>query len=97
MKKRYVICVDGANAEQENKITALIKSINLGWWHRMGNVWLVYDSSDRYTALTLRDALRKEVPSPTFLVLALDDGGARWGGFGAPEMFKWLHRNWSGE
>jgi hypothetical protein len=94
MKRRYVICIDDATAEQENKVTAFLKENKVGWWHWIKNIWLVYDNTDKWpTAGTLRAQITSAVPGPTFLIILLDEGNG-WSGYGPPKMYEWIHKNW---
>ncbi len=98
MKKRFVVALDSSAKSQNESFISYIKDNRLGWWHWIGNFWLLVDSSGTLTAAKLRTDLGEIYQGVNKLVLELRDNDDTWAGFGPKtenkDMFAWLKRNW---
>lgn len=93
MALRFVLALDSATPEDQNKVTNYLKSQSLGYWHWFRDVWLVTDPSYRWSVALLRDRLQEQVPGATMLILPVEAGN-QWAGHGRKETFEWLHDEW---
>jgi hypothetical protein len=95
MTKRFIIVLDTCTKEQEEAVRLSIK--DLTWWHWLPNVWLLTDTTGAFSAITLRDHIRKAIPMVYILVFELNDKGDTWAGYGPSteqrNMFDWIRRN----
>jgi hypothetical protein len=95
MKRRFVICVNEANKEQQDIITQFFReSSKLGFWHWFSDVWLVTDQNNDWTATKLRDKMNSLIPGAHKLVIQID-GQNTWATFGKKKSFRWLQKTWS--
>ncbi len=98
MKKRFVVAIGTSTPEQDQAFREWISG-SYGWWHWIGNVWLIVDLNGMLTAAVIRDQLLECYPGVTTLVLELGvSESCTWSGFGPNteqrNMFKWLENNW---
>lgn len=100
MTRRFIVGVDGMTPEQNKALADRLASLGCGWWHWIGNFWLVSDSSGKLTNSVLRDVVLEIAPGGTNLVLEVV-GSTNWSGFGPNSqgnekhnMFRWLQDNW---
>lgn len=94
MKRRFVICVDNPTIEQQDKLTNHFDDHpNFGYWHWFRDTWLVVDPTNTYTALTMRDLIKKTIPGAYTMVFLVDDG-TDWAGFGSKKMYDWMNETW---
>jgi hypothetical protein len=95
MKRRFVVFVDRATPEQQNVITQFFHNTkDVGFWHWFTDAWLVTDSTMKWTAPQLRNALKEIVPRLQLLVLQIDKVSS-FAAFGDDQMFPWLRDVWS--
>lgn len=93
MANKFIILVDESfTARERDLITKHFKG-KLGYWHWIGNVWLLATKQDSYTASSIRDEVKSIVPKGMILVLDLNED--TWAGFGQKKKFEWMHKNWS--
>lgn len=80
------------------KFLAYIKENGLGWWHWLGDSWLLVDKSLQLTADNVRDKLNEIYGCHNMVILIRGDGTDTWAGFGpkAEErgFFPWIRTNW---
>lgn len=95
--RKFAVAVEGMSKEQEKAFLAFCKSKKLGWWHWIGNFWLLLDSSDSVSVSDIRDGIKSITGSSACIVLAVRESGA-WAGVSKTEpkgkMFEWIRRNW---
>ena len=98
MKKRYIVCIDNSNKEQDESFIAYIKEYGLGWWHWLSNVWLIVDKNGKLSAGEIRDKLRLIYVGEHTMVIEMRANGDTWAGFGPKSddknMFEWMKKNW---
>jgi hypothetical protein len=92
MKRRFIVMVDDATREQQNKLTAYFRS-KVGFWHYFSDIWLVVESKMDWEPRSLRDEVRNLLPGKSVLVFAVESP-QRWAAFGKIGMFKWLKDEW---
>ncbi len=94
MKRNFVVCVDDATREQQDKLTQFFKEeANVGYWHWFNDLWLVTDPYNNWSAGSLRDKIREMLPGAHNVVIQID-GSNTWSGFGNTKMFEWFHDTW---
>jgi len=97
MKRRYIICFDDLNSDQEKLVTEYMKQKKLPWWHWVGDTWFAVDQAGLYSATTLRDDLMKIVKE-RLIVIELNEQKDTWAGVRVndPEkkMFDWFKKLW---
>jgi len=97
MKKRYIICVNDSNKEQNNLFMEYIKENGLGWWHYIDNFWLLTDISGKLSASIIRDQLNI-IYGVRNMVIEINQNSDNWAGFGPQNenenMFDWIQKNW---
>jgi hypothetical protein len=102
MKKRFIVAVDSATAEQDEAFREYVRVNRLGWWHWLSHLWLLVDPTGSQTASRLTDVLLGIYPGVSTLVLELreDSPGVfsgHWSGYGPASeegnMFAWIRRN----
>ena len=59
MKKRFIVCLENSNNEQDDLFLNFIKENGLGWWHYIGNFWLLTDAYGKLSANLIRDKLNE--------------------------------------
>ena len=95
MKRRFIIVVNGATAQQQNAVSAIFTNRpNIGYWHWYNDMWLVVDLTNAWTAETLRNKLNEVVPANHKFVSEVGHGMG-WAVFGNTETFPWLHNDWT--
>jgi hypothetical protein len=101
MAKRFIVCLDGSNAEQHELFKKYIDEHKLGWWHWLNNIWLISDSSNKLDSEIIRDKVTEIYSNINSLVIELKGSSENdtWSGFGPQgeknNMFEWLHNTWS--
>ncbi len=101
MRKRFIIAVDVASAEQEKAVTEFLKEKTGYWWHWIKNFWLTIDSKGTITAGELTKGIKECAPGSNILVLEMPEGKFAWYGFGPAnkkdrkfDMSEWLLKSW---
>jgi hypothetical protein len=94
--KRYIIAVTGLTKTDEKSFIEFIRENECNWWHRIENVWLIVDKSEKTSADRIRTFLKEISNSRVGFVDEIRS--ETWSGF-APkntieETFSWLYRNW---
>ena len=99
MRKRFIIGLDSTTKEQNEAFLEFVKEHGVGWWHWLGNFWLLADSGGRFSADDVRNKLKETHPGVHTLVIELSEHGDTWAGYGPKSenrnMFKWLRETWS--
>lgn len=88
---KFIVCTSNATAEQQNAITRLLASKDVGYWHWIADTWIVKDSTDSLKASSLRDEIRAVSNGCSVLVMKAEVN--TWAGYGKKNMFKWLREN----
>jgi hypothetical protein len=99
MKKRFVIGISQATAQQETAFVEHIKP-NCAWWHWVTNLWLLVDANGVYTAATLRDLINAYFPGANTMVIELSPDGADLWAATVPagnlsQAKEWLENTWT--
>ncbi|AWI50616.1 hypothetical protein DDU33_03510 [Actinobacillus porcitonsillarum] len=93
MSKKFIVLVDEAfTTDERNTISKYLKD-KFGYWHWIGNAWLLITSRDTDTSQNIRDELIKLVNRGTIIVLDISNNNG-WAGFGNTKKFEWMHKNW---
>lgn len=93
MVQRFVVALDSASQEEQDKITNYLKSKSFGYWHWFRDLWLVTDPTYSWSVAMLRDKLQEQVPGTTMLIVPVENG-TQWAGYGSKQSFEWLHDEW---
>lgn len=100
-RKRFVIILQNSTSKEQNdRFINWVENQRFGWWHWVGNAWLIVGN----TSLSAADVRDK---ANTFfgmcnLVQEISGPYVRWAGFGPngtgekKNMFTWLERHWWG-
>ncbi|RDE92892.1 hypothetical protein DPW01_01085 [Aggregatibacter aphrophilus] len=92
MSKRFIVLIDeDFTKEQRNRLTQYFKG-KFGYWHWIGNAWLLSTSRDSDTSTSIRDELRNILNKG--LILVLDMSNNNWAAFGDKKKTEWFHKNW---
>lgn len=98
MKKRFIVALDSSTSEQDKIFINYLKAKNVGWWHWLNNLWLIYTDTGDLTARKIRDDLNVIYPTTNKIIFELSGDSDTWSGFGPSSeernMFKWIHENW---
>ena len=79
MKNRFFVAVQLTQAG-EAAFLAFLKEQNMGWWHRVPNVWLLTSRKEEVSATLIRDKLRAiGTTSPSALVMQVPED-VTWAG-----------------
>jgi len=104
MKRRFVLATNSTTAAEDQVFKDRLNAEfpGLGWWHRLGELWLITESKGRLDAKRLRDLARECFSGKRLLVLEINADGDTWAGLGEPagntkETFAWLHTQWKKE
>ncbi|MBY8177982.1 hypothetical protein KW520_21545 [Vibrio fluvialis] len=92
-------------AEQldEKKFIEYLDTQELGWWHWIGNFWLITNkTSTNITTRDLQEKVTELSSSPRNFVLEINgEAHPPWHGFGPntppQDMFEWLHNTWDSD
>jgi hypothetical protein len=97
MKRRFIVAIDGMTDQQESTFISYIQNQGLGWWHWIGNFWLLVSIDKKLNADEIRDKLLEIVPEKYSLVLEVHNS-ISWYGFGLnkppKDMFNWIKETW---
>ncbi|MDV7386049.1 hypothetical protein R4446_00010 [Acinetobacter baumannii] len=99
MKRRFVICLQNITEEQKKNLKEMLKANGVGWWNWVGDTWFVVDNKEKFTAATLRDAVKPIVSKDRFIVLEINEKGDTWAGVTVNDkegkMFSWIKKFWN--
>lgn len=96
MNSRYVILTDAAPKEERNALTNYLKGKS-HYWHHFADSWLVVDTKNQWTASSLREAAKLQMPTAHVLVLKVGQPETpSWSGYGPTKIFAWLKSSWLG-
>ena len=93
--KHFVIGTNRTTPEQDAQFLKILRErwSRLGWWHQVGETWLVIDATDTLTVTDLRDAAMVAFPGIYLMVLQVLP--LNWSGFGPNDtMFPWMREWW---
>ncbi|WP_025267084.1 hypothetical protein [Bibersteinia trehalosi] len=94
-KKRYIILIDeNFPSEVRNNITSFIKQKGFGYWHWIGNVWLI-TVNEEWTSKKLRDEIKQFISNDGLLVVLNSSHSQGWATFGNSRKSEWLRHNWN--
>lgn len=94
MNKRYIILIDeDYPSDVRNNITKFCKEQQFGYWHWIGNVWLV-TVKNTWTSKRLRDEIKKMIPNEGLLVVLNATESSGWATYGNSKKSKWLKEYW---
>ena len=89
--KTYLIGYDLNKSGQDyKKLIDQIKKIGT-WWHCLDSTWII-KCKDTYTAVSIRDYLKKYIDSNDELLVVRLSGEGAWCGF-SQDCSKWLKDN----
>ena len=94
MKLYFATISETSSAEQCDAITNYIKQRGWGYWHHIGNSWIIATKGDDdLTAGTLRDTLLEYAPGCINLVVefTVED----WGAYSPSSTHDWLRSYFS--
>lgn len=93
--KRFVLGTDRTTPEQDRAFIDILnmRHPGIGWWHQLGEMWLISTHSDSLTTAELRDAATQAFPGVSLIVIEAA-GPNCWSGFGTPKEFTWLSGSW---
>jgi hypothetical protein len=98
MKRRYIICVNNSNVEQQKKFIEFLTRPSVGYWHWLSNTWLVVVENDALSMQQLMDTSKTLFDNEYSLVIEINNNGDTWTGYGPngveKNMFTWLINNW---
>ena len=100
MKRRFVVLLDSATPEQDEKFKEWVKKQGFAYWHWLSQSWLLTSPDRDVMAVDIRTNARKIYNGCHLLVLELKETGHdTWAGFGPSSektnMFRWIRKNWS--
>jgi hypothetical protein len=99
MRKRFIVALQFATAEQNTAFLNFIKNAGLAWWHWIPNFWLLIDHKGESSAVEIRDKVREIFPTQNNIVIELAAANDTWAAFGPMsmerDMFSWLQNYWS--
>ena len=95
MKNRFILVINDTTKEQQDTITCFFKDAGQGYWHWFSDLWLLTDSSDTWTLITIREKVRELIPSGSFLVFSVENG-KEIAGYCPREMIEWITKDWKG-
>lgn len=94
MTRYFSIAVEGLSALEETKLAEGWRGY--GWWHGVGNFWLLRDHTDTMTAGSVRDNIRALAPSAR--VIVLDVNPNTWSASAMTQSNRdWLEKYWPPE
>ena len=100
MKRRFIIGVSGLNKEDQDKFVEFLRQNGMGWWHWIGDFWLLTARKEEISASMIRDFLNEQNSPRRCIVFEVDEDKT-WAGFGpnkAPQdMFDWIKNSWRGD
>jgi hypothetical protein len=93
--KRFTVATDPLTPDKEKALSEALKDV--AWWHWLPNFWLVHDPNAKYTAMAIRDTIRRidatvrclvvEVEPVTWAALTRKDAQGR-------DMAAWIRTRW---
>jgi hypothetical protein len=100
MNRRFILVTNRTTAEQDQAFKDQLnaKYPGNGWWHWLGETWLIVDPFGRLDAAIICELARESFPGIYNLVIEIPPGDGTWAGFGLTtpptNMFEWLHTTW---
>jgi hypothetical protein len=58
MKRRFIVAVSGLDQADQNKFSEFIRENGLGWWHWIGDFWLLTSKSEAVSVTQIRDHIK---------------------------------------
>ena len=101
MAKRYIVCLDNSNENQDQNFKKYLEEHDLAWWHWINNTWLLIDYNEKLSSKIIVNKLKEIYPDIYNLVIEVkgDRNSDNWHGFGPTaeekNMFDWLFNSWS--
>lgn len=97
MRRRYVVAIDELSSAQRQQFLSYVKEAGFGWWHWIGDFWLLTKTGEPISAADLRDKILEISPGKRCIVMEVKEAG-RWAGFGpsgaSKNMFNWIRETW---
>ena len=95
MSSRFVLVVDSASQDEQDKISIYLQTEkSVGYWHWFRDLWLITDPTGKWSVSSIRDKVREILPNKHTIVFQVESG-TNWAGFGINERFKWLLDYWN--
>ncbi len=99
MKKRFVVLLESATPQQDEEFRKWVDEQSFGYWHWLGQSWLLVDRVKNSDAHAIRDKAIVIYDDINLIVLDVTaQSQGKWAGFGPQseesDMFKWFHENW---
>ena len=69
MKRRFVVGIDHETSEDVSSFLKYIRQHKFGWWHWIGNLWLLTTHNEKITAVAIRDKLAQITGGKTAVVI----------------------------
>ena len=88
----YVILIDDIDVGAQNRVTEIIKTQRVSWWHWFRSTWIVVDSQDRSPAYWRALVEAASGVQRNLLVLEVAKS-ADWAARVVPDAAEWLRKN----
>ncbi len=101
MKKRYIVLLQEANNEFDDKfVKDFLDKHGIRWWHWFSHSWILTDPSGKLTAKDVSEGVIQIYKNKNNLVIELSESGNTWYGYGPADSenkdyFTWLRQYWS--
>ena len=89
---KFIIAIDDLTQDEKTELQVFVEGSGMGWWHWIGNFWMISTSDNDMTIAIIRNNIRK-ITNKMFIVIKVDNAES-WSGYGESEKFEWLQKNW---
>ena len=93
MSKRFIIAVESESPNLRDSFTQHLATLGCGYWHWIGNVWLVEDPRPGQTPELWRNEAWRFFPGETVFVTEVPPGSG-WSAWSSQEAIDWLNQVW---
>lgn len=93
--KKFILAVEGLSNETAKELVSIFEKNNLGYWHYVGDLWLIYAKHDtKINASWIRDEVGKLGKNNCF-AMEVPDGYMGWAARSPKNSHEWLHTYWA--
>ena len=99
VKRRFVVGIDQETSEDVSSFFKYIEQQEFGWWHWIGNLWLLTTDDKQITVVAIRDKLTKITNGGRVIVIEVSS--TYWATYGpkgekseSENMSRWIHDSW---